>query len=527
MDDLDLDLRRQIDVVCSQFERDWRNRFAPRIEDYLLQIPAPGRDCGLCELILVEIDLTQSAGEHVDIAHYFERFPGHKQLVQQATSPIPATRLDPQLVNTADDGTRVYTPKENQDGIKTIGRYRIEKQIGQGSFGVVYLATDTELPRQVVLKVARADRVQTSEERQSFVRDAEYATRLKHPNILTIYDVEPNRDQPFIVLEYMPGGDLKRRLIEQELSCHQAVSLMIPIAEAVAFAHQKDIFHRDLKPANILLDERGEPRVADFGLALHERDQQKHRDEYAGTLPYMSPEQVRRESHRLDGRSDTWSLGVIFYEMLTGRCPFLGKTDEIRDQIKFRDPRPPRELKPELPAELERICLKCLEKTASQRYFTARDLAQDLRLWQQDQHAEEIKQFSESEDELPEIQRPARIIPKGLRSFDARDADFFLELLPGPRDRTGLPDTVRFWKGLIEETDVSRTFAVGVLHGPSGCGKSSFLKAGVLPRLPKRIAPVFVEATADDTEVRLLRGLRKVYWPESATASGIHIARKS
>src|SRR5262249_15290396 len=157
-----------------------------------------------------------------------------------------------------------------------------------------------------------------------------------------------------------------------------------------------------------------------------------------------SPEQVRRESNRLDGRSDTWSLGVIFYEMLTGRRPFLGTKREVLEQIKYRDPRPLRELKPALPGELERICLKCLAKLVARRYSSALDLAGKLGLWQHDEQrsgAEKQSHAKPRKAEPPPDATPPRIVPKGLRSFDARDADFFLQLLPGPRDRNGLPES--------------------------------------------------------------------------------------
>ena len=234
---------------------------------------------------------------------------------------------------------------------------------------------------------------------------------------------------------------------------------------------------------------------------MHETIQRRRRGDRSGTPAYMSPEQVRGETHRLDGRSDIWSLGVILYELLTGRRPFHGDTrNELFDEIKHRDPTPPRQRQPQVPAELDRICLKCLNKQVTDRYSSALDLVDDLRHW------------SAPRASAPQPPASVKIVPKGLRSFDAGDADFFLELVPGPRDRDGLPESIRFWKTRLEETDTDRTFAVGLVYGPSGCGKSSLVKAGLLPRLASHLLPIYIEATPADTEVRLLKGLRKV-WP--------------
>src|SRR5262249_20878815 len=196
--------------------------------------------------------------------------------------------------------------------------------------------------------------------------------------------------------------------------------------------------------------------------------------------------------------------------------------------ITAQEARPPRQWDDTIPKELERICLKALSKRASERYTTAKDLADDLRHFfaQSTEEEKRALRSSFSAADLASVpatatpvvsppatptsdSQPVRIVPKGLRSFDAHDADFFLELLPGPRDREGLPDSIRFWKTRIEERDPENTFAVGLLYGPSGCGKSSLVKAGLLPRLADDVMAVYVEATAAETETRLLNGLRK------------------
>jgi hypothetical protein len=166
----------------------------------------------------------------------------------------------------------------------------------------------------------------------------------------------------------------------------------------------------------------------------------------------------------------------------------------LLDQITTREPRPLRELDATIPRELERICLKALSKRASERYQTALALAEDLR------HFEQFLLGPSRVPGGPPEPRAGSVMPKGLRSFDAADADFFLDLLPGPRDRDGLPESVRFWKARLEPDDPDETFRVGLLYGPSGCGKSSLVKAGLLPRLAQSVTAVYVEGTRSRAE---------------------------
>ncbi len=284
------------------------------------------------------------------------------------------------------DITQLAPPQWKDERINRVyGTYRVQSRIGAGGMGEVYLAFDTRLGRQVALKFLPAHTTNDETLVRRFEQEARTASGLNHPNILTIFDVGKIGNQHYLASEFVEGVTLRARLRQGPFDLTEALEVIVQVVSALVAAHSAGVIHRDLKPTNIMLRSDGYVKVIDFGLAKRTRSvlENEREEGYTrpgtmiGTVDYMSPEQTRGE--KLDFRTDVWSVGVIFYEMLAGRKPFTGSSEyDLITQILTAEPKP--ESEPgKLPPEVERVLWCCLQKNREQRYPSAADLYNDLR----------------------------------------------------------------------------------------------------------------------------------------------------
>ncbi len=261
---------------------------------------------------------------------------------------------------------------------KSYGRYRVIREIGSGGFSAVFLGHDDQLDRRVAIKVSNLEDDGKAQRRA--MEEARSLAKLRHSGIVTVYDVGKQGGQCYIVADFLEGPSLSDWLKKYQPSWQQAAALVASVADALAYAHARRTVHRDVKPQNIILVDGVYPVLVDFGLALVEFDMsQAWLGAIEGTPSYMSPEQAIGRATRIDGRTDIYSLGVVLYRLLCGQRPFrASRPKELLRQIREDEPQPPRQLNPQLPVELERICLKAMAKQVADRYTTATDLADEL-----------------------------------------------------------------------------------------------------------------------------------------------------
>lgn len=258
------------------------------------------------------------------------------------------------------------------------GRYRIIGEIGRGGMGRVFKAYDPHLDREVALKVLRHGEGASEKDIERFLREAQTTAKLRHPNIVALYDIGNENEQNFFIMDFISGVPLKRFVQNYSLTISQIVSIMIKVTQAVGYAHNCGVIHRDLKPSNIMLTENREPKVMDFGLAkISAHESISKTGDVLGTPAYMSPEQAKSEI--IDRRTDIYSLGVTLYELLCGRPPFVGSSYlDVLYQVVHHEPTPLRSFTSQVPSILDAICLKCLEKNPRKRYQDAQELITDL-----------------------------------------------------------------------------------------------------------------------------------------------------
>lgn len=303
--------------------------------------------------------------------------------------------------------------EELSPGTILADKYKIIEVIGRGGMGIVYKAEDLKLKRVVALKFLPPELMQDEEAKERFALEAQAAAALSHPNICTIHEIVEEKGKSFIVMEYIEGQSLSKTIKRSPFELDKALDVAIQIAEGLDEANKKSIIHRDIKSANIMVTDRGQAKIMDFGLAKVKGGTLLTREGTTlGTVAYMSPEQARGEE--VDHRSDIWSLGIVLYEMLSGKLPFMGEHEaSILYSVVHEEPKPLKSLRPDVPQEIQSIINRTLKKKPKSRYSSAADILKDLKQAQEDLRAVDkgninLKSF------LRAFRKPSIAVPTAL-----------------------------------------------------------------------------------------------------------------
>ena len=372
-----------IDRKADAFEEAWRHGQRPMIEDHLGEVSGPLRATLIHELLMIEWQRRLGLGEQPLLEEYIDRFPE-----QAVWGRILTLGQNPSLRTTAGFDNGAGPSFDSQ--LPILSEYEVMAEIGRGGMGVVYLARKRSQlhDRNVALKMI-ADHLVSRDNVDRFVLECQKQARFSHPHIVQVLDSGQDAGRPYFTMTFYGGSDLACVLTEHGPFEPRTAALYVSrIAWAVHFLHDRAhlLLHRDLKPQNVLLDQYpdssfpfGRPYLADFGLVqlIEEASPNSARGAVEGTIPYMAPEQV--EGKTVVPASDVWGLGVMLFELLTGRRPFRGETNaETIYQIVHQETPSPRAIRPEIPLDLQRICLKCLKKPLETRYASAVELIEDL-----------------------------------------------------------------------------------------------------------------------------------------------------
>jgi WD40 repeat protein/tRNA A-37 threonylcarbamoyl transferase component Bud32 len=366
----------QLRSACAELEQRLRRGEPARAEEWLHQFPELQADVqSALDLIYAEYVVRRQLGEQLAPEEWYQRFPQWQPQLERQF------QLHDLMDGDGSEATLVRAPARFTGTLPhQLHHYVLAEEIGRGATSMVFKGRDLRLGRTVAVKMVQSQFHIDSEERTRFQVEAEAVSRLAHPNIVQIYDVGEFEGCPYLVLEYLAGGSLAERM-QQPRSPLESAQLIHTLALAVHQAHQHGIIHRDLKPANVLYSEEGMPKVADFGLAkfLDRGSGRTREGTILGTPSYMAPEQASGQVERVGTPADVYSLGAILYHLLTGQPPF-GTDDYLKvlARVASEEPVAPRQLRPQLPRDLETICLKALEKEPARRYASAQELADEL-----------------------------------------------------------------------------------------------------------------------------------------------------